>query len=96
MTTLNQFFEQMGRGKAERERQVVPLTREELASMSPAEIDSAKRAGRLDGILRGVPAAESPVPEGQLSNNDIASLSPAEIVAAKKAGKLNAILGIEG
>lgn len=36
------------------------LAREDLATLTPAEINEARRSGRLDSILRGTPTIPNP------------------------------------
>lgn len=85
------------------------LTREELASMSPADIVAAKRDGRLDLILGrtvtadevldtidqrdGQDEAQDEAQDGQLTRQDLASMSPEAIVKAKRDGRLDGLLG---
>lgn len=84
------------------------LTRSDLKTMKPAQIEQARKAGQLDDLLRGEPptAVLSPVElrikqleyDGitQLSQADLKTMTQPQIVAAQREGRLTAMLaGIE-
>ncbi|MGW1730109.1 hypothetical protein [Streptomyces sp. NPDC001999] len=64
------------------------VTREELADMTPEQIVTAKREGRLNSLL-----GRAVVGDGELTREDLDGMSPADIVSAKRAGRLDALLG---
>ena len=49
--TMAELIADIELGRVEAERRAIPLTREDLDTMSPEEIVTAKRQGRLDALL---------------------------------------------
>lgn len=90
--TYNEIFAEMDKSDAERKAQAVPVTREELRTMAPAEIIAAKQQGRLADLLAGVTAEPASPPDGQLSRAELSQLSAAEIATAKAEGHLSWLL----
>lgn len=66
-----------------------PLTRADLASLTPAEIIKLHQDGALDHLTGRTPRATH---DGPLTREDLKHLTPAEIVAQHKAGGLAHLL----
>ena len=74
------------------DREPVPqLTREQLASMTPAERVAANREGRLAAIL-GAPVRPQIPTEGQLTRDDMQAMTRAQIHAAIRRGQFAQLL----
>lgn len=71
---------------------VPQLSREDLAGMKPAEIQTAQREGKLAQIM-GQPVPLPPAEGQQISRDDLKSLSADEIVRLKAAGNVDDLLG---
>jgi hypothetical protein len=80
------------------------LTRTDLKTMTPAQIEQARKAGQLDDLLRGGPpqadlsGAELRIKQleydgiTQLTQADLQSMTSAQISAATREGRFTAIL----